>query len=211
MPEGEESRPDTSSLPTDSSLLRRLRSGNQDAATQLYVRYADRLRLLARAETAPDLAPRMDIDDIIQSVFSSFFRGVRLGYYDVPHGDELWKLFLVIALNKIRAKAAYHRAGKRDVRLTQGSQVLDWWSEVKPGDSEAAHTFLRLVIEEAMETLTEPRRRMIHLRIEGYEVAEIADRVRRSKRTVERTLQEFRTRLADILRQDDGPAHGPQP
>lgn len=209
MPEKEESRPEFSRAPTDSSLLRRLRGGNQDAATQLYLRYADRLRLLARAECSPDLARRVDVDDIVQSVFSSFFRGVGQGYYDVPHGDELWKLFLVIALNKIRAKGAFHRAAKRDVRLTAGGDFLDDWARSEHGSNETAHAFLRLVIEEALESLAEPQRQMIHLRIEGYEVAEIAARTRRSKRTVERVLQEFRARLADLLRADDGPAYGP--
>jgi DNA-directed RNA polymerase specialized sigma24 family protein len=42
-------------------------------------------------------------------------------------------------------------------------------------------------------------RRMIELRIEGYEVAEIARLTRRSKRTVERTLQEFRKSLRTAL------------
>ena len=37
-------------------------------------------------------------EEIVQSVFGSFFRRARSGDYDVPVGDELWKLFLVIAL-----------------------------------------------------------------------------------------------------------------
>jgi RNA polymerase sigma-70 factor (ECF subfamily) len=194
--------------PTDSSLLRRLRSGNQDAATQLYLRYADRLRVLARAECSPDLAPRVDVDDIVQSVFSSFFRGVGQGYYDVPHGDELWKLFLVIALNKIRAKGAYHRAAKRDVRRTAGDEFLDNAGVSGQESDETAFTFLKIVIDEALVDLPAPQQQMIRLRIEGHEVADIAGQTKRSKRTVERVLQEFRTRLATILKQDEGPAYG---
>ena len=41
------------------------------------------------------------------------------------------------------------------------------------------------------------------MRIEGHEVAEIAEAVRRSKRSVERILQDFRGRLGAILREDD--------
>ncbi len=51
---------------------------------------------------APDLAGRVDADDIVQSVFRTFFRRVAKGDYEVPDGEELWKLFLVIALNKVR-------------------------------------------------------------------------------------------------------------
>ncbi|MBY0523976.1 MAG: sigma-70 family RNA polymerase sigma factor [Gemmataceae bacterium] len=196
--------------PSDSSLLRRLRDGNQDAATQLYLRYADRLRILTRAECSPDLARRVDVDDIVQSVFSSFFRGVGQGYYEVPHGDELWKLFLVIALNKIRAKGAFHRAAKRDVRLTAGSELLENWVPTEHESTEMAHTFLRMVIDEALEAVSEVQKRMIQLRIEGHEVAEIAVQTQRSKRTVERVLQEFRTKLAAILRADEGPEYRPE-
>lgn len=206
-----EPEPLTPAVPgaTDSSLLRRLRKGNQDAATQLYVRYADRLRLLTRAECSPDLARRVDVDDIVQSVFSSFFRGVGQGYYDVPHGDELWKLFLVIALNKIRAKGAFHRAAKRDVRRTAGSDFLRDHSATTAEGDETAYAFLKMVIDEAVAGLTAPQQQMIRLRIEGHEVADIAAQTQRSKRTIERVLQDFRTRLAAILKDDDGPEYGP--
>lgn len=40
---------------------------------------------------------------------------------------------------------------------------------------------------------------ILSLRVEGYEVAEIASKVGRSKRTVERVLQEFRGRLRKVL------------
>jgi RNA polymerase sigma-70 factor (ECF subfamily) len=179
---------------SDRSLLGRLRHGSEDAATQLYLRYAQRLRALARAKTGADLAARLDVDDLVQSIFGSFFRGASQGYYEVPAGEELWKLFLVIALNKIRAKGAYHRAAKRDVRATSGGG-LDAANE--PEDDAAAYAFLQLVIDDLLATLPAQQRQMIELRIEGYEVAEIAERTGRSKRTVERVLQEFRKKLDD--------------
>ncbi|HYV37834.1 MAG TPA: sigma-70 family RNA polymerase sigma factor [Gemmataceae bacterium] len=182
---------------SDNSLLRRLRLGSEDAATQLYIRYAQRLRALAKAKASPALTRRVDIDEIVQSVFGSFFRGANNGYYDVPVGEELWKLFLVIALNKIRAKGAYHRAAKRDMRVTQGGQFLEECLETD--QDSAALSFLRLTIEDALEQLPPQHRQMMTLRIEGCEVAEIAERTGRSKRTVERVLQEARKKLTSLL------------
>ena len=98
---------------SDRSLVRRLRTGSQDAATQLYLRYAKRLHGLTRAKCSPDLASRVDSEDIVQSVFRTFFRRVQKGEYDVPDGEELWKLFLVIGLNKIQSVGTFHRAAKR--------------------------------------------------------------------------------------------------
>jgi RNA polymerase sigma-70 factor, ECF subfamily len=206
MTEPERRRPQpsegTAQEATDSSLLRRLRLGSEDAATQLYLRYAHRLLVLARAQSSPELARRVEAEEIVQSVFGSFFRGVGSGDYDVPEGGELWGLFLVIALNKIRAKGKFHRAAKRDVRRTRGGPDLeeDWEA---PGECDAAALgFLRLTVEEAMQRLPAPHRQMVALRIEGYQVAEVAQKTGRSMRTVERILQEARQQLAHLLQED---------
>lgn len=184
---------------SDHSLLQRLRSGNQHAATQLYLRYANRLRALVRAKRSPDLARRVDIEDIVQSIFGSFFRGASRGYYDVPAGEELWKLFLVIALNKIRAKGAFHRATKRDVRKTLGGEALEEVAGAAAGQDAESYSILELTIEEALKRLPPQHKEILVLRIEGHEVMEIAQQTGRSKRTVERILQECRKHLADLL------------
>ena len=189
--------PDRSSEPSDHSLLRRFRSGSQDAATQLYMRYAHRLRSLARSQCSAELARRVDADDIVQSVFSSFFRRAGQGFYDVPAGDELWKLLLVMALHKIRDQGIYHRAAKRDMRRTTGGDGLD--QTLTAPASEAEFAFLEAAVHEALEKLPALHRQVVELRLEGYEVAEIAQTVERSKRTVERILQESRGELKTLL------------
>jgi RNA polymerase sigma-70 factor (ECF subfamily) len=133
----------TTGEPSDHSLLRRYRRGNQEAATQIYARYACRLRALAQAQCSPDLARREEVSDLVQSVFGSFFRGVKHGHYDVPAEEDLWKLFLVIALHKIRRKGNFHRRAKRDVRRTAGGHSFDVALETRPNALEAleAHLF----------------------------------------------------------------------
>jgi RNA polymerase sigma-70 factor (ECF subfamily) len=184
--------------PSDHVLLERFRRGQQDAATQIYLRYAERLRALARSRCGRDLARLVDADDIVQAVFGSFFRRVSQGHYDVPDGEELWKLFLVLGLNKIRAVGAFHRAAKRDVRLTcagEGASALG----VQVQEDATPSQFLQLAIHEALERLPPQHRQMVELRIQGHEVAEIAQKTGRSKRSVERVLQEARRVLADLL------------
>jgi RNA polymerase sigma-70 factor (ECF subfamily) len=193
----------TAQEPSDHSLLQRYRRGDQNAATHLYLRYAERLRALARAQCSPDLAQHVDVDDIVQSVFGSFFRKASQGCYDVPDGEELWKLFLVLTLNKIRAKGIFHRAAKRDIRLTAGGDYIERFLYAKTTPDDAALTVLHLVIDEALKRLTEQHKTMVELRIAGYEVAEIAEKTGRSKRSVERNLQEFRHKLAALLHEGD--------
>jgi RNA polymerase sigma-70 factor (ECF subfamily) len=186
--------------PSDHSLLRRLRAGQEDAATRLYLRYAKRLQALVRARSSAQLARRLEPEDIVQSVFRRFFRRVLQGNYDVPPGEELWGLLLVIALNKIRTEETFHRAGKRDMRLCNQTGNPDRLQTT--GDE--ARLILQLTIQEALGQLPEQSRLLVEMRIDGYEVAEIAQQSGRSKRTVERILQEARTRLRHSLADVEG-------
>src|SRR4051812_26356333 len=179
---------------SDHSLLRRFRRGSQDAATQLYLRYAHRVRALVKANCSAELARRVEPDDIVQSVFRRFFRRVLQGDYDVPPGEELWGLLLVIALNKIRTEEAFHRAAKRDVRMMATPADL---TALSSSDEDTSH--LQLCVEDALGQLPEGYRQMVELRVEGHEVAEIAQQTGRSKRTVERILQDVRARLRQLL------------
>jgi RNA polymerase sigma-70 factor (ECF subfamily) len=185
--------------PSDRELLERFRSGEQFAATALYFRYAPRLLALARARCSPGLAHRLDSEDIVQSVFRRFFRRARSGGYEVPVGAELWNLLLVIALNKIRTAEAYHRAGKRDVATTATADGLDESLAAGAACDAGDGAYLSLVVSEAMERLSPPLREIVELRLQGYEVREIAEMTDRSLRTVERLLSQARSQLRDSL------------
>jgi RNA polymerase sigma-70 factor (ECF subfamily) len=184
---------------SDRTLLSRFRAGSEEAAAAIYHRYAERLRALARAQYSHDLAGRVDVEDIVQSVFGNFFQGARAGFYSVPDGQALWNLFLVMALNKIRSVGARHRAAKRDVRLTCDGPHFERALQTVTVPDREHHTVLRLTVEEALDRLPAEHQETVRLRMHGFEVSEIARRTARSKRTVERILQEARQRLAEIL------------
>lgn len=184
-------------VPSDASLLARVRQGSEGAATALHTRYAQQLLALARARTGGDLAARVDAEDIVQSVFGSFFRGASQGLYDAPTGEEIWGLLLVMALNKIRVKGRHHRAVKRDVRRTVGGDAIEGIEP--PTTDEAAETLLKMVVEESLGRLPESHRQVVQLRLEGFEVREIAEKTGKSMRSTERILQDLRTRLAEFF------------
>lgn len=187
---------------TDHSLLRRFREGEEDAATRLYLRYAARLQALASKQTSPQLASRFDPDDVVQSVFRTFFRRVSDGLYDVPPGEELWGLFLVLSLNKIRGLSRHHGAMKRDAKKTFGSKALTKLEKIDIHD-ETSLTVLTMVVEELMDELPEKNRPVVELRIIGHTVDEIAAKTKRSKRTVERLLGDFRNKLSGLIDKED--------
>jgi RNA polymerase sigma-70 factor, ECF subfamily len=183
----------------DRALLDQLRDGNDEAATRLYAKYAERLRALARDRTSDALARRLDADDVVQSVFRVFFDGASRGLYDVPAGAEIWKLLVVIALNKIRAAAVYHQAAKRDVRAT--AELAGLTADQEPTRPDHRRE-LELVVQETLARLPAAERAVLELRLHGYEVGEIAERRGCSKRTVERALQQARERLRQYFDED---------
>jgi RNA polymerase sigma-70 factor (ECF subfamily) len=183
---------------SDGSLLRRYKSGDQAAATRLYLKYAHRLHGLAVAQTGQDLKTRIEPEDIVQSVFRTFFRRAKDGHYQVPDGEELWKLFLVIGLHKIRDAASYHRAEKRNVQKTLSLSDNDQDFAATAPDKLAENT-LQIVIDELLQSLNSSQKEIIMLRLEGMTVDDIAESTQRSRRTVERTLQKFRELLQQQL------------
>ena len=194
---------DSTTEPTDYTLLSRFRNGEDDAATAIYLRYAKRLQLLARAQSGKDLTVRVDPEDIVQSVFRTFFRRAAKGHYTIPEGEELWKLFLVIALNKVRELGEHHRAAKRDVGHTTALDSIEDYIVGQQPLNEQAFGVLRMTIDEVLAELPEVQRRMAVMRIEGYGIDQIAETTRRAKRSVERVLQSFRSRLGAVLGQGE--------
>ena len=191
-------------MSSDLTLLRRFRSGDEDAATEIYLRYAKRLQGLARKQTSADVARRIEPEEIVQSVFRTFFRRVQTGDYDIPAGEELWQLLLVITLNKIRRAAVFHTAERRDVRRTTSAEELgiERFLVTEASGNDMALSVLRMVIGDLIQGLSPVKGEMVRLRIDGYEVEEIATRTQRSKRTVERTLQDFRQKLGRMLEEE---------
>ena len=108
-------------------------------------------------------------------------------------------MLLVIALNKIRKLANHHRAQKRDVGKTCGSDVLDVVGHNNHSPDETSMKILQLVLDELFRDMTDTQRHVIQLRIEGHKTDDIAKRTGRSSRTVERVLQLFRVKLSDQL------------
>jgi RNA polymerase sigma-70 factor, ECF subfamily len=191
-----------SERPSDRSLLRRLCGGDEEAATQLYHKYARRLHALVSARCSSHLASRLDPEDIVQSVFRSFFRVANTGVYDVPAGEDLWRLLLTIALNKVRAQGVFHRAAKRDVGVTTSldAEGVGVYLHARQDDQEDA--FLRMALEEALAGLPAQQRVMVELRLQGHDVNTISQQTGRAKRTVERNLQQALARLSALFEED---------
>ena len=89
-------------------LVERLRAGDARAAEALFARYARQLTRLAEQHLSRKLAGRVDGEDVVQSVFRTFFRRSAAGEFRLDASDQLWRLLLTITLRKVRAKCPGH-------------------------------------------------------------------------------------------------------
>lgn len=182
---------------SDRDLVSQIQQGSDDAATQLYERYSVRLRLLADRQMSHGVRRVFEPDDIVQSAFRSLFRGVNSGSYCAPEGRSLWSLLAVIAINKVRRKASRDRS----VPAISLESSNDEESSFDVADSLSPEQF-ESSLRESIESLRPAEQEVVRLRVEGYSVEEISDRLQRSCRTIERTLQTIRAKLADAIQDD---------
>lgn len=171
------------------NLLERWRAGDQAAAEELHRRYAQRLCALAEREIGRRLSRRVGADDVVQSVFRTFFRRTAAGEFVIDHSGSLWQLLARITLNKVRRQGEYHRAGKRNVASEDSAVDLPTCPDVfahDPGPDEAA--MLADEIENALNGLKANEAEMFQLALQGYTTPELAARFSCSRWTVRRVL-----------------------
>lgn len=195
MPPNLSSEPSVRS-PSDRSLVRYIRAGDQAAADALYKRYADRIRRLVRASYPSTFAGRFDPDDVVQSVFRVVYRQIKAQKYEVPADGDLWRLLAVLAANKLRDHIRHHRTAKRNVYQTANGDDPD---RTPARVDETAETHLRMTVDDYLTKLSEADRRVVAARLLGHTVNEIATETGRAIRTIERVLRHARDRLTELL------------
>jgi len=180
-------------------LLERFRDGDDLAAQALFSRYFERLTLLARSRLAPRLASRTDPEDIVLSVYRSFFVGARAGRFVLSRGGDLWRLLAAITKHKLLRQARYHGADRRSIDReicldqAEAGQLAERQQDPTPEEALA----LADELERVFERLDSLGRRVLELRLQGAQLSEIAEDTGRSERTVRRTLGQIREILAE--------------
>ena len=185
-------------------LLEKFRGGDDVAAEALFARYFDRLTALARSRLSIRLAGRADPEDIVLSVYRSFFVQARAGRYVLGRGGDLWRLLSSIAghklLKRVRHESAARRSFALEVPLDEAveGRISGRPSDPTPEDALA----LADELERAFSLLTPFGRRVLELRLQGLQIAEIAEDTSRSERSVRRSLAQIRDLLADRFNDD---------
>ncbi len=177
-------------------LMARLQAGDSAAAAQLYDRFSQQLIALARSRLDGLIRRKVDPEDVVQSVYKSFFVRFEAGQFELANWNSLWGLLTRITLRKCGHQLEHFRAAKCDLRKEVQPNLEDsmpsWQAMARePTPSEAA--VLAETVEQLMRSVSNPiQREIISLSLQGYHPAEISEQINRSERTVHRTLRSVR-------------------
>jgi RNA polymerase sigma-70 factor (ECF subfamily) len=159
-------------------LIRRVRAGEQEAAAELVRRYESAVRRAVGARLVDArLKGVLDSMDICQSVLGSFFYRASLGQFDLARPEDLVRLLVTMARNKLAdqvRRQATERRGKGMVRAGDAATLG------LPGSDATASRVLagRETLRMAWARLTQDERWLAEQRALGRSWAELATEAR---------------------------------
>jgi RNA polymerase sigma-70 factor (ECF subfamily) len=188
--------------------LTRLRAGDEQAAAQIFERFAGRLIDLARSRLDRTLRQKVDPEDVLQSTFKSFFRRVDHSF-ELDSWDSLWGLLARITLYKCGHRIRYFRTAQRNVQRELGAahseeRTIPEWEGLAREPTPPETAVLAETVEALLRVLDERDRQVFLLALQGYTAPEISTQLKCSERTVFRALKYIRAELQSM--QDEQPA-----
>jgi RNA polymerase sigma-70 factor (ECF subfamily) len=181
-------------------LLGRVRGGNAAAAEELVRRYEPVLRRMVHVRLVGDRLRRLfDSEDICQSVLASFFVRVALGQYEIHGPDDLLKLLAIMARNKVVNKARrMEHGGAAGERLSLTELSNSVLAAANAGPSQ--HAALNDLLNEVRRRLPREEHRLLELRQQGVEWADIAQQTGDKPDALRKRL----SRAVDLVAQELG-------
>src|SRR5580692_8608347 len=158
-------------MPADTAfaeLIKRVRTGDQEAATELVRRFEPAIRRAVRVRLVDDrLRRQFDSMDVCQSVLGSFFVRAAMGQFELEKSEQLLKLLATMVRHKVAERAKHEKAGRRDYRRASG---LDAAADVVDSDPTASRQMdARELLDRAKQGLTMEERKIMELRSSGLD------------------------------------------
>lgn len=180
-----------------STWLARVLTEKPGYEAELVARFSERLLAFARRQLPACVRGRLDPEDVVQSVYRSFFKRLHAGQFAFEESHDLWRLLAAMTFRKARNAVRYHLRERRDTRREQ-SFVPDAHDDRNPDDGDL--DLMVACLEQLLSALPESRRAIIVRRLEGAAVPDIAREMGCSRQTVYRVLthvQEVAGRLLE--------------
>ncbi|MDA1232663.1 MAG: sigma-70 family RNA polymerase sigma factor [Planctomycetota bacterium] len=198
--------------------LEELRTGSDAAAQELWNRYFDRLVQVAQRRLDGVAKRTFDEEDVAVSVFRSLCEGLVDGRLEeMRNRDDLWKVLVTITRQKAIDRIRHEKAHKRGGGQVRGESVFGnspgqdrqlSMNEILGKDPDPG--ILAEMEEEhqrLLQALGDPiLQRVAVLRLQGSTVAEVAETLGVTARTVKRKLSLIRETWLQEL--DNGQTFG---
>lgn len=190
--------------PNTADLISQTRSGSEDAAELLLVRFLPELHAFIRLRMGPRLLARETSEDLVQSVCREVLDDLDDFDYQHEHGFKSW-LFMQ-ALRKVQDRAKFHTRQKRDIKreiAIDEAQLLSGYASFLTPSRVASHREDVHKLEAAFEMLPQDYRDVITWsKLLGMTHGEIATRMGRSETAVRALLYRALVRLGFLLDSD---------
>lgn len=190
-------------------------SGQLDAPTPpaldagaVFERFSRRLIGLARGHLNARLQYKVEPEDVVQSVYKSFFLRYGEGALAAEGWEGLWGLLTTITLRKCADRARFHRAERRDINRelplgqpasgaagADGEGAVGWLEAAgrEPTPDQAA--VLAETVEGLLRPLASDERTIVELSLQGCSTQEISEQTGRAERSVRRIRESIRKHL----------------
>ena len=163
--------------PDFADFLRRIRAGDDLAAMELVRRFEPLIRREVRTRIFDRRLQRaFDSVDVSQSVLAIFFSRAATGEYELESPEQLARLLVAMARNRLVSHARKERRQVRDVRrLATDPAALDQVPTRQSSPSELLSKKEQLAQLETL--LTDEEQQIFNLRTEGLSWDEVAARI----------------------------------
>lgn len=188
------------------NLINRVRAGDEQAAAELVRRYEPAIRRAVRFRMADTRLDRvMDSMDVCQSVFASFFERTAAGQFQLEQPEQLMKLLMTMARNKLANKAISQQRHCRDYRRMQNAE-FDERQMAANQSSPSMHVAGEELMRRADRVLTDDEKQLRDLRKEGLDWAAIANQLGSTPEALRKKLARAMDRVSQELHLDE-PGH----
>lgn len=179
-------------------MLSNLKAGDEQAAYEIWNRFFDRVRGLAKKKLGRLPSRVAEDEDIALSAMHALYQGAQEGRFrELTDRDDLWQILCMITSRKAasawRKKAAVQEVGESVLAGSRGGEKQLGIQHIANNLPDDAYVdSLSQTTCELLEDLDTRQREIAMLRLHGFTNSEIAEKINRSIKTVERYLKSIR-------------------
>jgi len=192
-----------------------VKHGDSTAANRIWQHYFDRLVRSVRHRLYGQSRAVADEEDIVLSVFDSFYCAVEKGRFpDLSDRDDLWRLLLRMSARKVVDKRRHDLRQRRGghEKIKSLDHAGDDGTVIEAIGDEPSPEMVLMMQESVGQFFSHlgvgQLREIAGAKLEGYSNAELAQRFDCSERTIERRLHLIREKCQQELIEND--EHSPE-